>query len=148
MNHRLARLIATALGAATITAAAAPTPARDRTSAVDIVVDGAARPLFVHSTRLYVEALNGRQYAIRLRNPYPVRVAIALSVDGLNTIDARETSPAAARKWVLGPHQTVVIRGWQVSRTEARRFAFTTEPRSYGAALGKPAALTQLLRTT
>jgi hypothetical protein len=79
----------------------------------------------------------GHEYAIRLRNPYPVRVAVALSVDGLNTIDARETSAAAARKWVLDPYQTVTIRGWQTSQTEARRFEFTSEARSYGKALGK-----------
>jgi hypothetical protein len=84
-----------------------------------------------------VEAIKGREYAVRLRNPYPVRVAVALSVDGLNTIDALETSAADARKWVLEPYQTVILHGWQVSRTEARRFEFTTEARSYGQALGK-----------
>jgi hypothetical protein len=31
----------------------------------------------------------------------------------------------------------VTIRGWQTSQTKARRFEFTTEARSYGAALGK-----------
>ena len=66
---------------------------------------------------------------------------MALSVDGLNTIDARETTAADARKWVLGPYQTVTISGWQTSQTEARRFEFTTEARSYGQALGKTANL-------
>ncbi len=59
---------------------------------VEILVDGAPRPRYAHDGRWYVEALKGREYAVRLRNPYPVRVAVALSVDGLNTIDARETS--------------------------------------------------------
>jgi hypothetical protein len=81
--------------------------------------------------------VKGREYSIRLRNPYPVRVAIALSVDGLNTIDARETTASDARKWVLEPHQTVTISGWQTSRTVARRFEFTTEEQSYANALGK-----------
>ena len=76
-----------------------------------------------------------------LRNPYAVRVAVALSVDGLNTIDARQTTAAAARKWVLEPYETVTISGWQTSQTEARRFEFTTEERSYGHALGKTANL-------
>jgi hypothetical protein len=67
---------------------------------------------------------------------------VALSVDGLNTIDARETTAAAAaRKWVLHPHQTVTISGWQTSSTEARRFEFTTEEQSYGQALGKTSNL-------
>jgi hypothetical protein len=108
---------------------------------VDILVDGLAQPRYAHHGRWYVEALKGRGYAIRLQNPHPVRVAVALSVDGLNTIDARQTTAAEARKWVLGPYETVVISGWQTSRTEARRFEFTTEERSYGHALGKTANL-------
>ena len=108
---------------------------------VEIVVDGSALPRYSHQGRWYVEARKGREYAIRLRNPYPVRVAVALSVDGLNTIDARVTSAAGARKWVLEPHQTVTISGWQTSGREARRFEFTTEERSYGQALGRTANL-------
>ena len=71
-----------------------------------------------------------------MRNPYPVRVAVALSVDGLNTIDARHTAAADGRKWVIEPFKTITISGWQVNRAEARRFEFTTEARSYGQALG------------
>lgn len=106
---------------------------------LQILVDGAPQQIYPHQGRWYTEALKGREYAIQLRNPYGVRVAVALSVDGLNTIDARQTSAADARKWVLDPHETVTIRGWQTSRTEARRFEFTTEERSYGQALGRTA---------
>src|SRR5687768_16466852 len=108
---------------------------------VDILVDGVRQQLYAHNGRWYLEALKGREYAIRLRNPFGVRVAVALSVDGLNTIDARQTTATAARKWVLDPYETVVISGWQTSRTDARRFEFTTEARSYGQALGKTANL-------
>jgi hypothetical protein len=104
---------------------------------VEILVHGVPQTPYAHEGRWYVEALKGREYAIRLRNPYPVRVAIALSVDGLNTIDARETTAKGARKWVLGPYETVTISGWQTSRTHARACEFTTEERSYGRALGK-----------
>lgn len=108
---------------------------------IDILIHGVAQPRYAHQGRWYVEAFKGREYAIRIRNPYGVRVAVALSVDGLNTIDARQTTAAAARKWVLGPYETVIISGWQTSRTEARRFEFTTEEHSYGQALGKTANL-------
>ncbi len=64
-------------------------------------------------------------------------MAVALSVDGLNTIDARHTSARRARKWVLGPYETITISGWQTSMTHARRFEFTSEEQSYGAWLGK-----------
>jgi hypothetical protein len=116
-------------------------PVRHPVGDVEILVDGAPQRRYAHDGRWYVEALKGREYAIQLRNPYPVRVAVALSVDGLNTIDARQTTAADARKWVLNPYQTLTIPGWQTSRSEARRFEFTTEARSYGQALGKTANL-------
>ena len=108
---------------------------------MDILVNGVPQMHYTHQGRSYVEALKGKEYAIRLRNPYPVRVAVALSVDGLNTIDARHTTASGARKWVIDPHQTLTITGWQVNSAEARRFEFTTEARSYGKALGQTANL-------
>jgi len=135
MNYRFMCLIAACLapGACAGPVVASPTPH----AIVEILVDGVPQPRYAHRGRWYVEALKGREYAIRLHNPYEVRVAVALSVDGLNTIDARETTAQGARKWVLGPYQTVTIRGWQTSQTDARRFEFTTEAQSYGQALGK-----------
>ena len=142
MNHRFACLIAAVLAlAAGPRAVMSASPVRQSVADVDILVDGAPQPRYPHDGRWYVEARKGREYAIRLRNPYGVRVAVALSVDGLNTIDARETTAADARKWVLGPYGTVTISGWQTSQAEARRFEFTTEARSYGQALGKTANL-------
>jgi hypothetical protein len=111
--------------------------ARDAGRDIEILVNGVPRTRYAHAGRSYVEAVKGKEYAIRLHNPYPVRVGVALSVDGLNTIDARETTAGDARKWVLAPYETVTISGWQTNRSEARRFEFTTEERSYGQALGK-----------
>ena len=141
-HHRFACLMAAGLAlAAGPRAVMSASPVRHAVGDVDILVGDAPQPRYAHGGRWYVEARKGREYAIRLRNPYAVRVAVALSVDGLNTIDARETTAADARKWVLGPHETVTISGWQTSQTEARRFEFTTEARSYGQALGKTANL-------
>jgi len=135
MNYRFMCSIAAclALGACARPVVASPTAH----ATVEILVDGVPQPHYAHRGRWYVEALKGREYAIRLHNPYEVRVAVALSVDGLNTIDARETTAQGAHKWVLGPYQTVTISGWQTSQTDARRFEFTTEAQSYGQALGK-----------
>ena len=142
MKHRFAYLIVAGLTlAAGFQAVMSAAPVRLPVAYIDILVDGVAQRRYAHDGRSYVEALKGRDYAIRIRNPYGVRVAVALSVDGLNTIDARQTTAAAARKWVLEPYETVTISGWQTSRTEARRFEFTTEERSYGQALGKTANL-------
>jgi len=112
-------------------------PGTDRGFSVEILVDGRPAPQYPARGASYVEALKGKEYEIRLRNPLPVRVAVALSVDGLNTIDARHTTAATARKWVIGPYETITISGWQTSLDHARRFYFTSEERSYARWLGK-----------
>lgn len=108
---------------------------------VEVLVDGQTLEEYAARGRHYVEALEGAEYALRIRNPLGVRVAVALSVDGMNTIDARRTTGWEASKWVIGPYQTITISGWQMSSSRARRFYFTTERDSYGAKLGQTANL-------
>jgi hypothetical protein len=142
MSHRIACLMLAGLAiAAGSQPAISAAPVRHLSGDVDILVNGVPQRRYAHDGRWYVEALKGHEYAIRLRNPFAVRVAVALSVDGLNTIDARETTAGGARKWVLDPYETVTISGWQTSQRDARRFEFTTEERSYGRALGRTANL-------
>lgn len=113
----------------------------DRGFEVQILVDG--RPLEEYNARgkSYVEALAGAEYEVRIRNPLPYRVAVALSVDGLNSIDARHTTAWNASKWVIEPYGTINISGWQMSSERARRFYFTSERDSYGAKLGQTSNL-------
>lgn len=137
MHHRfnlgITVFLLAAIGHAAPSASIVPGPG----ARMDVLVDGSPLPRYAARGTWYIEALKGREYEIRLRNPFPVRVAVALSVDGLNTIDARQTTAAAARKWVLGPYETITIGGWQTSQTHARRFQFTSEEKSYGQWLGK-----------
>jgi hypothetical protein len=108
---------------------------------LDVLVNGRPLAEYYARGRTYVEALDGAEYELRLRNTSPDRVAVALSVDGLNTIDARHTSAWNASKWVIEPYQTITISGWQMSSERARRFYFTNERDSYGAKLGQTANL-------
>lgn len=108
---------------------------------IEVLVNGLPLEQYAARGRRYIEAINGAEYELRIHNPQPVRVAVALSVDGLNTINARYTSAWLASKWVIGPYQTITISGWQVSTERARHFYFTTERDSYGAKLGQTANL-------
>jgi hypothetical protein len=108
---------------------------------VEVVVDGSPLEVLYGRGRGYVEAREGAEYDLVIRNPLPERVAVALSVDGLNTIDARRTTAWNASKWVIEPYGTIRISGWQMSSTRARRFYFTTERESYAARLGRASDL-------
>ena len=121
--------------------AAAVAPARAGAANVggygmDILVDGVPATEYYCRGTQYIEAFKSKEYSIRLTNPTAGRVAVALSVDGRNSIDAKRTSAREASKWVLEPYQTITISGWQTSTSTARRFFFTTEDRSYARWLG------------
>lgn len=108
---------------------------------VDVLVNGRSLEEYHARGKSYVEAIAGAEYEVRLRNPLPYRVAVALSVDGLNSIDARRTSAWNASKWVIEPYGTIHIGGWQMSSERARRFYFTSERDSYAAKLGQTSNL-------
>jgi hypothetical protein len=108
---------------------------------VEVLVSGSPLEAFYGRGRRYVEAREGAEYEVVVRNPLPVRVAVALSVDGLNTIDARRSSSWDASKWVIEPYGTIRISGWQMSSSRARHFYFTTERDSYATKLGRASDL-------
>lgn len=136
MRHGIAAALALTL-AASFPAAAATGHGFE----LSVLVDGLARPEMRKGPAVYVEALRGREYALRVTNPLDVRVGVALAVDGLNTVDASRGDAVSAVKWILDPGESIVLEGWQVSRSHVRRFVFTGERDSYGAALGKTADL-------
>ncbi|MEA2206648.1 MAG: hypothetical protein QOE77_3424 [Blastocatellia bacterium] len=128
-------------GAASIEPGFEPAAVAENGLEVQVLVNGVTLEEYLARGRRYVEALEGAEYEISLRNTLPVRVAVALSVDGLNSIDAKHATAWDSSKWVIGPYQTIRIGGWQMSSERARRFYFTTERDSYAAKLGQTANL-------
>jgi hypothetical protein len=112
-------------------------PVYERPFTVEVLVNDYPLEQYPARGRLYIEAVEHAEYEIRIYNPLPDRVAVALAVDGLNSIDARHTTARAASKWVIEPYSTITIGGWQMSSRRARRFYFTTERDSYAAKLGR-----------
>jgi len=108
---------------------------------LDLLVNGTPLAEYASRAATYVEAIEEREYSIRIRNHTGERIAVAVAVDGLNSIDAKSTTARQAAKWILGPYETVTLDGWQTGSSTARRFFFTTEERSYGEWLGKTANL-------
>jgi hypothetical protein len=103
---------------------------------VAVLVDGKPAPEYAGRGRIYIEALKGKEFVIRLSNPTSRRGAVALSVDGRNVVDAKRTTALDASKWVLSPGQTADIPGWQISGQTARKFFFTETSKSYARWLG------------
>ena len=128
-------LLCAALASAAASLSASGGPAYS----LSVLVDGSAVPEYAARNRVYVEALKGKEFVLRITNPTGRRVAVALSVDGRNVIDAKRTGSQEAAKWVLSPWETIDVPGWQVSGATARRFFFTETSKSYAKWLGDTA---------
>ena len=83
---------------------------------MEVLVDGRPLAELPHGGKRYVEARRGKDYAVRLTNHTGERVAVALSVDGLNSIDAKRASARESTKWILGPWQSIVVQGAGVNQ--------------------------------
>ena len=99
--------------------------------------DDSSMPEDRRGGRPFVAARPGERYSIRLYNPLPVRAAVNVTVDGLNTISGKPSGIADGDKWMIEPGSYIVLRGWQVNSGEARRFFFTDKPGSYAAWQGE-----------
>lgn len=108
---------------------------------VQVHVDGEPAPLYFakgRSDRRYLQAFQGRNYSVVLRNNTGNRVAVLLAVDGLNAVSGDRTSLGSHEPmYVLGPWEQATIRGWRTSLSQIRRFVFVDEQRSYAERTGQ-----------
>ncbi len=99
---------------------------------------------FTENNRATLKVRPNEEYSIVVYNPLPVRVGVAVSIDGLNTIDGQRTTPRNARKWMIDPKSSITVSGWQTSKETMRKFVFTRDEEAYaswrGEKEGKPYA--------
>ena len=84
MRSPIVGIVVATVMLALVSAASASRPPRDLVVqpvpySMEVLVDGVPLPQHAARGALYVEAVQGREYAIRLRNHTAGRVAIALS---------------------------------------------------------------------
>lgn len=130
--------LAALLGCMPVRATTMPSTAGSWVS-VSVEIDGQRAPLYAASDgdRHYVEAIEGRRYAVRLTNRTGERVGVEIEVDGLNVISGESRRPGLGRMYVLSPWESTVVQGWRTSLESVRRFTFVNEKVSYAARAGK-----------
>jgi hypothetical protein len=85
---------------------------------------------FIQAKRAMLKVRPNEEYSIVVHNPLPVRVAVAVSIDGLNSIDGKRTTLRNARKWMIEPNSSLTVAGWQTGKETLRKFLFTRESES------------------
>ena len=91
---------------------------------IEILHDERPKPLYLHDGCLLIPANKDEQYVIRLTNRTGRRIAVALFIDGLNTIGETRDTPRGALKWVLEANEVGIVPGWQIDKKTSRQFVF------------------------
>lgn len=90
-----------------------------------------------HQGRTYVEAREGSQFTLRLKNNTAARVEAVISVDGLSVLDG-EPATVNSRGYILAAYQSYDVVGWRKDLASCARFIFSARGESYAAKTGQP----------
>lgn len=92
--------------------------------------------------RAYVEALNGENYTLNIRNHSNQRLGLVIAVDGRNIISGKKsTLKHNENMYILGPYETQSYSGWRTSSKDIHRFYFTQAEDSYAHAFEDDSAM-------
>ena len=92
--------------------------------------------------RAYLEAINGQNYGLRIRNYTNQRLGFVIAVDGRNIISGEKSHiNYKENMYILGPYETQTYMGWRTSSSDIHRFYFTDKDDSYAQAFGDDTAI-------
>jgi len=90
---------------------------------LNILVNGNRCRQYLHKGRTYIEAKEGSEYAIELKNNSWERILAVVSVDGLNVVDGEAADPDGAG-YVLDAYTAQKFYGFQYSKEKVATFKF------------------------
>lgn len=80
--------------------------------------------------RRFVQGTKGGRYALVVKNRCRSRLEVVLSVDGLDVLDGRPAS-FAKRGYIIGPGETLEVKGFRTSTRAVAAFQFSSVGASY-----------------
>ena len=92
--------------------------------------------------RSYIEAINGENYSLNIRNHSNQRIGLVIAVDGRNIISGKKSKlKHNENMYILGPYETQSYSGWRTSSKDIHRFYFTEIEDSYAHAFADDSAM-------
>lgn len=101
---------------------------------VRVLVNGNRTKEYRHEGRTFIEAKNGTEYEIDIRNHSSGKVLAIPSVDGLCTIDGQRATDSSPG-FIIQPNSSMRVKGYTYNDNEVGAFKFAEK--GYGYASGK-----------
>jgi hypothetical protein len=100
-----------------------------------VTSNGNYLPVYDHKGKLWVEAEEGNEFELVVRNNTEARSLFVMSVDGKNIVTGEKASKEG-QGYILAPYQISAIEGWRTSNFEIAKFVFTVKENSYSSKVG------------
>ena len=100
-----------------------------------VLVNGRKVKEYRHNGLTFVEAKDGTEFSIEIKNHSQARVLAIVSVDGLDVIKG-QTATAKSPGFIINAYSSEIVKGWQKSDTDAAAFKFTHKENSYASDKG------------
>jgi hypothetical protein len=99
---------------------------------VDILVNGKPVKKYSHEGKIFIEAKEGSEYSVRVKNGTWNRLLAVAAVDGINVLDGKAAGASQAG-YVLNGHNSYEIKGFRTSNESVNAFKFAKKNKSYAA---------------
>lgn len=99
---------------------------------VEVLVNDKPIKKLAHDSKIFVEAKDGSEYTIKIRNNYYSRKLVVCAVDGINVIDGKAAGSTKAG-YVVNGLTTLEVKGFRVSNETVNAFKFARKSKSYAA---------------
>lgn len=102
---------------------------------VNILVNGSRCKQYHHDGKIFIEAKDGSEYTIEIKNNEWTRILAVCSVDGLDVLNGK-TAKEDNNGYVINALSSLKIDGFRVSNDQVAKFIFGAKRDSYAASKG------------
>ena len=95
-----------------------------------VQVNGRACKEYSHKGMSFIEARNGTNYTVKIKNDNPYRIMTVVSVDGLDVISGKVAAESDTG-YIIDAHGTLDVKGYRISDKDCASFIFTSKGKSY-----------------
>ncbi len=100
-----------------------------------VLVHGRKTDTYSHEGKTFVEAKEGTQYHLHVRNPHQHRVKVVLSVDGINIVSGEPaTGEPEETGYILDAGESQTFKGYRLDDASVAAFKFTKAEGGYAQA--------------
>ena len=97
---------------------------------LNVLVSGKPVKEYFHKNRFWVEAKQGGEYTIRLKNHSPKRILAIFSVDGIDTLKGGEAAKAEGG-YIVNAFSSLTVQGYRIDDNSVASFKFEESTKSY-----------------